>query len=86
MGSIDCIDCVIDCGVHDSEAARPMNRGRLRARNADYAQKVPVPLDDRVDRIARGLSGAISLGRIRRGRQSGETGAKRDCKKSSQHG
>src|SRR5947209_20532069 len=85
MGSIDRIDRVIDCGVHDSEAACRVNRSRLLARSADNTQKIPVPLNDGVDRLTGGLSGINSLGAIHRVRHSGETGAKRDYKNSSQH-
>jgi hypothetical protein len=46
MFSIDRIDGVIDCAMHDGKAARGMNGRRLGAgRTNDYEQG-PIPLDD----------------------------------------
>ena len=55
MTPVDGVYGVIDSGVQDRKAARGMHGCRLGTRSANNHEKRSVPLDNRIDRVGRGL-------------------------------
>src|SRR2546429_3596433 len=55
MTPVDGVYGVIDSGVQDRKAARGMHGCRLGTGSANNHEKRSVPLDNRIDRVGRGL-------------------------------